>query len=1427
MKTFAAFWKIFLFSLLMAGKVWAQADLYIPDNISDDGTEENPTSENMWKSPFIWVSREPDPNYSPYPFPYFNFIGPRPRDWNGGAGKHQNPQYVPSRLSRPNWVYVLVINKGNAASLGTEELHLYWAKASTNLGWSAQWEDHFEQPAGCNEQLFMAEEITKPRKNVASLSVVERNKLRDAILDLDQQNYGDGVSWWDKQDEIHESNSHLHGQPVFLPWHRELTNRFENLLREVEPGIKLPYWNWTTDPRNTTDGVNSAINLFIDQFMGDSCDTVDAPFATTFSTDGPIIRRVKGSGCPSGAPSINTDSIIISNNSYKDFRNALEINHNAAHNYIGGTIMGHLTSFQDPFVFLLHSNVDKVFAEWQRKKPERLDDNAIYGDEKENASLNMHMEPWTGNSAIFPWMGPTNPESTSKDAKHESIISPPIYDDAKLRIPVLQADEAVIMQIPWYPPDPRKYSCFGADRAHFCLLARITTSSTAPFGMHTPETSNLPYNTRENNNIAWRNITIIDPVNDPPATVQGSAFVVRNTNAAPAPTMLRFVVQENCTDTLPVIINLGKAIFDKWKYGGYYGEGVEPVTLAEQMLVNGDSIDTTITSIKLLKRDAWIGNFDLDGYESRAVKVFFTFFNTNPLAPSSGNKCGFDVIQYDLTGTPIMTGGVTFIPEPGEPDENQPAPVNDDCADAIALQLGVECTMGHNVGATTESASIDKAACDTCTWVSSNTPDASVWYTFTTTTAGVYTVSTDNGNNGLEMDAQLKLLEGTCGAFTYVWCNDDAGYENGLAPSITAELAASTTYYVLVDGYEQTQGNFCINVYKNETPANDCAVNALDITSLMNSISASNPFASSAYIFNPLGGLGCDNTDSNNEPRLDVVGSGDDDCLNVLLTTQGKPGAYGVWFKFTKNNTNPNAWINAFPASTNSGGIEYVASLYSGTPTVSNCGDSVQVVNGLTLIDCSVGDGRNSHGGARDKSKYSSLTQPRLDLSGLPDDTYYLRIAQYPRMFIDASMTTVPPEPGIFNLVLEAAPVNGYSVDGISADLCSQAIDIGCEDNVPNRNVDVSYAALTNAGLTGNIWVGNGGTAAIEPDTTKPLKMTALAGAQGQFQPDCSGESGAAIIDKVFNNKAIYKFYINSAPDTAIAEHASIRDEVIDLLNRICPLRSLVITVPGADPLVVQLCDLAVPLANHVTVTVIEQIDALIDSLQELGPFGPPLDELLQLAENQLYMLGIPVQTCKANVAVNLTNIATAGTNGNRLFAYVVPTVCNSSTATAVMAGYTNSDDAKLCMQSGTLPNGEYFLVIDGEAQQLLQYDLNLQINYTDALTGLECGTPCSGIRKGSYTTQPIAKSSRFVMNYVRPVPATDYIELSYNSDITGLSSLIVYDMRGRIIHQERMQSSGGNNTKRLDISEWQTGIYLMSIESDGKRIETKFLKME
>jgi hypothetical protein len=114
------------------------------------------------------------------------------------------------------------------------------------------------------------------RRNIAHVDPAERAMLRDAIIEMHHRFFPGsrsdtppgGVSWWFKQDEIHQA-THVHGGPEFLPWHRELTIRFEELLRQINQQLSLHYWDSrrirATSP---TDGSTGPANLFDANFMG-------------------------------------------------------------------------------------------------------------------------------------------------------------------------------------------------------------------------------------------------------------------------------------------------------------------------------------------------------------------------------------------------------------------------------------------------------------------------------------------------------------------------------------------------------------------------------------------------------------------------------------------------------------------------------------------------------------------------------------------------------------------------------------------------------------------------------------------------------------------------------------------------------------------------------------------------------------------------------------------------------------------------------------------------------------------------------------------------------------------------------------------------------------------------------------------------------
>lgn len=290
------------------------------------------------------------------------------------------------------------------------------------------------------------------RRNVATVSQEERDRLRNAFVKLKKEKFfPGGVSYWDMQEEIHK-NAHaggadVHDGPAFLPWHRELCNRLEGLLREVDQELSLHYWDWQEDPRASSDGQGGTVNLLTPNFMGGDGNGIRAdvgdPFADFDSTEpsrDKIWRSLPRMG-PQGQPRppripADADIITAGNGSLQDeqFAALLQVlqrnAHDAAHGYIGGTIGQQHFSFHDPFVFLLHSNVDRLWAMWQTEGPAwRLDPNQTYGNLSNAPSILDQLQPWAGGEGLIPWTDQFPWEIEDyKTSRNDSVVNPPNYD---------------------------------------------------------------------------------------------------------------------------------------------------------------------------------------------------------------------------------------------------------------------------------------------------------------------------------------------------------------------------------------------------------------------------------------------------------------------------------------------------------------------------------------------------------------------------------------------------------------------------------------------------------------------------------------------------------------------------------------------------------------------------------------------------------------------------------------------------------------------------------------------------------------------------------------------------------------------------------------------------------------------------------------
>lgn len=310
--------------------------------------------------------------------------------------------------------------------------------------------------------------MAKPiRRNIAHISDTDRTKYINAVRQADLRFWSGGVvSYWDFQDLSHQT-THVHGGPKFLLWHRELCNRYEALLQQIDPDVALHYWDWTTDPRSSPNGSGGNTDLSVNTFMGTMNGNVAGVLAplhnggvfagsrdeTGQPQDPPqtLLRSM-----PAGPGTTTTDDTIKNSSNglpqaqqWRRFRgrppespNGLEAVHGGVHVRFGpgniGDPSGH-QAFQDPMVFLLHANVDRIYAEWQCKPGEewRLDVTQVYGDEAGTTGIDglsgNTLAPWDGSSGVHPFNA-AGGLAFAKPYLDPSLVVPPCYDTLPVNV---------------------------------------------------------------------------------------------------------------------------------------------------------------------------------------------------------------------------------------------------------------------------------------------------------------------------------------------------------------------------------------------------------------------------------------------------------------------------------------------------------------------------------------------------------------------------------------------------------------------------------------------------------------------------------------------------------------------------------------------------------------------------------------------------------------------------------------------------------------------------------------------------------------------------------------------------------------------------------------------------------------------------------
>ena len=284
------------------------------------------------------------------------------------------------------------------------------------------------------------------RRNAKFLTAAEREAFARAcvLMKADIVNPGapaaQQYSKWDQYVAIHQEIQQAFapgsaavnfghggsGAYSFLSWHRYFLYRFELELQAKVAGVMLPYWDWTDPASIMTDaflGPNGTVSsevrsgYFAADAPGTGTNPTPAPawwpagltgwqLHPAFGTQaGPLKRAI---AAVAGLPSATDLNQCLGKTTYPAFQNALESGsglssfpgqqmHNGMHGWIGG---GGQMSYPavspfDPFFYLHHCNIDRLWAMWQ------ADGHAT--EYPSSGGKPQHNR----NDIMYPWIGAT------------------------------------------------------------------------------------------------------------------------------------------------------------------------------------------------------------------------------------------------------------------------------------------------------------------------------------------------------------------------------------------------------------------------------------------------------------------------------------------------------------------------------------------------------------------------------------------------------------------------------------------------------------------------------------------------------------------------------------------------------------------------------------------------------------------------------------------------------------------------------------------------------------------------------------------------------------------------------------------------------------------------------------------------------------
>ncbi len=246
--------------------------------------------------------------------------------------------------------------------------------------------------------------MVRIRKDAQTLTEAERDRFLVALARLNDAGAGPFRAFRDMHTNL--SSREAHGGPGFLSWHRSYLLDLERELQAIDPSVALPYWRFD----------KPAPNIFDSHFLSMPAASPTAGDLVRFPPGHPLehwstdsftgVMRRPNFDISTAPPSRRAGRAYVLTEretldlgvTFRQLRAMESAPHGPAHVSFSGFISSIPTAAKDPLFFLLHGNVDRLWAKWQwaNRRFDTADPDAFQAGGPLGHRLPDTMWPWNG-----------------------------------------------------------------------------------------------------------------------------------------------------------------------------------------------------------------------------------------------------------------------------------------------------------------------------------------------------------------------------------------------------------------------------------------------------------------------------------------------------------------------------------------------------------------------------------------------------------------------------------------------------------------------------------------------------------------------------------------------------------------------------------------------------------------------------------------------------------------------------------------------------------------------------------------------------------------------------------------------------------------------------------------------------------------------